>query len=61
MTEYDVYPDMLSRIDRYASDLNERIYIPYGIGCGLGGGKWEIMQPLIEEHCPEATIVKLDL
>jgi len=60
MTNYDVYPAMLESVDRYASSINERIYIPYGIGCGIGGGNWKIMLPMIEEYCPEATIVKLD-
>lgn len=23
------------------------LYIPYKIGCGLGGGKWEVLEPII--------------
>lgn len=36
------------------------IYIPYGIGCGLGGAKWEDVSKLIETYLPEAIIIKLD-
>lgn len=34
-----------------------RIYIPYGIGCGLGGERWKRVEPLIN-HLP-LTVVKL--
>lgn len=35
------------------------IYIPYGIGCGIAGGDWSIVEPMIERILPMATIVKL--
>lgn len=38
-------------------DVN--IYFPLGIGCGLAGGKWEIIHDLIEKYIPTAIIVKL--
>lgn len=34
------------------------IYFPYGIGCGLGGGSWEIILSLIEKHFPNAIICR---
>lgn len=47
-------------------DLHQRsiewkldVYIPYGIGCGLGGGKWNVVSELIEVHCPNAIVCKL--
>lgn len=38
---------------------SDEIYFPYLIGCGLGGGKWEVVSELIEEQFPNATICKL--
>ena len=34
------------------------VYFPYGIGCGLAGGDWDIVEAMIEKHFPNATIVK---
>ncbi len=31
-----------------SSDLENPFYIPYGIGCGLGGGDWKIVTKIIE-------------
>jgi O-acetyl-ADP-ribose deacetylase (regulator of RNase III) len=39
--------------------LRMPIYIPYGIGCGLGGGDWEVVRKIIEEELPNAIICKL--
>jgi hypothetical protein len=32
------------------------IYIPYGIGCGLGGGDWSIMEDVLEKW-KEKTLI----
>lgn len=37
-----------------------QIYLPYGIGCGLGGAKWEDVSKLIDTYLPEAIVIKLD-
>lgn len=42
------------RIDFVPSDL----YLPFGMGCGLGGGDWKLYSELIEKHLPLATILK---
>jgi O-acetyl-ADP-ribose deacetylase (regulator of RNase III) len=36
-----------------------RVFIPYKIGCALGGGNWEIYLPIVEEIFPDVTICKL--
>jgi O-acetyl-ADP-ribose deacetylase (regulator of RNase III) len=36
-----------------------QIYFPYKIGCGLGGGNWEIVSEMIEDVFPDACIVRL--
>lgn len=35
------------------------LYIPYMMGCGLGGGNWNIVQAILQEYVPSAIIVKL--
>lgn len=40
--------------------LTGKIYIPYGIGCGLGGGNWDIVSEIIYDALPEAILVKLE-
>jgi hypothetical protein len=34
------------------------VYFPHGIGCGLAGGEWDVVEAMIEKHFPNATIVK---
>lgn len=59
-TDYEALYLCLKTIDCVARDLKRPLYVPYGLGCGLAGGDWEIVYPLITEHCPSATIVKLN-
>lgn len=33
------------------------IYFPKGMGCGLGGGDWNIVEQIIEDALPDAIIV----
>lgn len=33
-----------------------KVYIPYKIGCGLGGGNWTVVQEIIERIFPDAII-----
>lgn len=35
--------------DRQHQDIHTEIHMPK-IGCGLGGGDWDCMEPLIQEH-----------
>ena len=39
-------------------DPNFPIYIPYGMGCGLGGGDWKIVEAMIYKEIPDAIICK---
>ena len=68
-TNYGAMAAGLQDIFHYLSNYDERqqkdiaVGIPFGIGCGLGGGDWEIVYELIE-HClapfvKEVTIYKL--
>ena len=46
-TNYEALKLCLQKVhDRYP---DESIAIPFGIGCGLAGGDWKIVEPMIEE------------
>ena len=54
-TSYVLFEKCLREIAK----LNlEAVYIPYGIGCGLGGGDWSIISSIILKILPAAIIVK---
>jgi hypothetical protein len=36
------------------------IYLPLGLGCGLAGGNWKVVEGLISSAIPDATIVRYD-
>lgn len=59
-TSYNSLKLGLYKIDRFADLKNLRVYIPYGIGCGLGGGDWTIVSNFIEEILPDAVLVRKD-
>lgn len=40
-----------------ANDL--QLYLPYMIGCGIGGGDWNKVKAMIEEIAPNAILCKL--
>jgi len=40
-----------------AKKNNLSIAIPYGIGCGLAGGKWDIVYDIIEEVFNDYDVV----
>lgn len=46
--------------DNKATGETLPIYIPYQLGCGLGNGKWDTVNRIIEEVIPEAIICKIE-
>lgn len=44
-------------IDSLSSASNTTLFFPYKIGCGLGGGDWDVIGGMIERYFPDATIV----
>ena len=38
-----------------------RIGIPYKIGCGLGGGDWEIVKSIIEDIFEKDTVISIEI
>lgn len=59
-TDYVALSNCLNKVNIFATKVNKQLYIPYKIGCGLGGGDWDIVSSLIEIHCPEAVICRID-
>lgn len=43
---YEAIEEALSKLSRQASDLEASVHMPR-IGCGLAGGDWEVIEPLI--------------
>jgi len=59
-TDYDAFLECLYELkSRINVSLNEKIYFPYKIGCGLGKGDWRYISKQIEFIFPESILVKL--
>ncbi len=56
-TDYEALEQCIESVKGFAPELP--IYFPYGIGCGLAGGDWEIVSEMIEKIIPDATIVRI--
>ncbi len=52
---YDAVEEGLRKVADFASDINASVHMPR-IGCGLAGGEWGIIEPIIRE-----TISKKDI
>ncbi len=53
---YEAIEQGLNEVFKKALQLNASIHMPR-IGCGLAGGKWELIQPIIEEQLTSKNIV----
>ena len=52
---YDAVREGLERIAEFAAEHNASVHMPR-IGCGLAGGQWEEIEPLIERTVPSPLI-----
>jgi O-acetyl-ADP-ribose deacetylase (regulator of RNase III) len=57
-TDYSSLELCLVELQRLSEEIQEPIYLPYGLGCGLGGGKWPKVLKIIKNICPDAIICK---
>ena len=50
-TDYEAFSKCLTALQRMISDYPAEytIAFPYGIGCGLAGGDWNIIRPMLEQ------------
>lgn len=60
-TDYDALRRALSSLRKHTETNSLSVALPYGLGCGLAGGDWEIVSKIIEEVFEdyEVTVYKL--
>jgi len=56
-TSYDATDRAWYTLGKWYGD--QEIHIPYLMGCGLGGGNWEIYKTIVEQHHKNVVAVKL--
>ena len=52
---YEALGTCLARVAAKARELGASVHMPR-IGCGLAGGKWSAVEPLIEQHLINAGV-----
>lgn len=52
---YEAVAMCLAQVARKALDLKASVHMPR-IGCGLAGGKWEVIEPYLNQHLVTAGI-----
>lgn len=52
---YEALESCLTRLAEFAGEQNATVHMPR-IGCGLAGGQWKQIEPLIERTCCNADI-----
>ena len=58
-TSYDATADAWEKIGQHYGNDGAGIHIPYLMGCGLGGGVWEIYEAIVDHYCPLTVACKL--
>lgn len=56
-TEYWALRKALKKLENFASKNNYTVALPYGLGCGLAGGDWDVVYQMIEETIKEVDVV----
>lgn len=49
----------LSSLAKFAYEKDIAVYLPYRLGCGLGGGDWFEISKILNEVLPFAVIMRL--
>ena len=59
-TNYEAFATALDKLQVLLTPVTTLpVYVPYKIGCGLGGGDWDKIRGILEDKLPNATIVRL--
>lgn len=63
-TDYTAIEKAFNYIEQTVAPIYDLpVYIPYGFGCGLGGGNWDIVKGILEQIFKDSnitcTIIKL--
>jgi O-acetyl-ADP-ribose deacetylase (regulator of RNase III) len=64
MTSYDATVDAWVKIAEYRNRIDPQpggapVYIPYLMGCGLGGGSWQVYSAIVDAMCPGVTACRI--
>lgn len=66
-TEYCAFIKCVKAVREWLSSVGGRlwdgsrtppVFIPFKVGCGLGGGDWKVVRKILEKHLPDSVIVK---
>lgn len=55
-TDYQKLEECFKDVESYARKINKNVLIPYGIGCGLGGGEWKYVFHLLEKIFHDSSV-----
>jgi len=61
-TDYNAWEILCKKIEKQTRKVNKitgnkwSIHVPYKIGCGLGGGDWEMMMEIFERYFADSDI-----
>jgi len=58
-TSYEALYNGLQYLSYLLPPHQPQVYIPQGLGCGLGGGHWGVVESIIARTLPDAMIVSL--
>lgn len=58
-TDYDALERAFSSMSEEIRN-SDKVYFPYGFGCGLAGGDWDIVSDLIIKYFPNVVFVKYE-
>lgn len=56
-TNSEALRECLRKLNIWATEKKLPIFLPYLLGCGLGGGNWSEIVKIIEEEIPDVTLV----
>lgn len=57
-TDYDALRTALTKLHQVGLQRSLPIYLPYNMGCKLGGGDWAVVCQIIHQCCPNAIVLK---
>lgn len=57
-TDYAALEKGLCSVSIFAKEKGLPIYLPFGIGCGLAGGDWQIVSNIIDRVASDAIVLK---
>lgn len=55
-TDYDAFETALAKIVPILPPALP-LWVPYKIGCGLGGGEWQVIVHILDQYIPQAQLV----